>query len=230
MVLSMSTITVPLEKLGKALEKEIKNQMKQVKFAAMNAVNDVAFGAVRKKLASEYEKTFTVRNKSFPRAIRVDKATKENLTATVSYKEDWMKLHTTGGVRKAELAKNLSVPIDNDAPGRHLPSGKVRSRDKVPALLKYANAHPEKSVGQKRVKHAFVLKTGSSAIVLKRDRDNTTVASRHKGNGDKALYAFANKAQIDKRWDFNQIVADVAEKELPKAFEKRLDEAIKTAK
>ena len=35
----MSSITVPLEKFGKALEKQIKGYEKQVRFAAMNAIN-----------------------------------------------------------------------------------------------------------------------------------------------------------------------------------------------
>lgn len=227
----LSMATVSLENFGKALENEIKKNVKQIKFAAMNAVNDVAFGAVRKNLISEYEKNFTVRNKSFPRAIHVDKATKDRLTANVSYKADFMKLHATGGVRVPERAPvSISVPIDNDAPGRHLPSGKVRSRDKVAALLQYANDHSKKAVGRKGVKHAFVLKSGGKAVVIKRDKGNTTVASRHRGNTDKVLYAFSTQAKIEKRWDFDKIVTDTAQNELPKTFEKRFAEAVKTAK
>ena len=226
----MSSVTVSLDKLGKALENQIKKDMKQVRFAAMNAVNDVAFQKVRPKLVEEYGKSFTVRNKSFPKAVQIKKATKTNLVADVSYKADFMKLHTTGGEKHPDKAKALSVPIDKDADGLRFSNGRVKGRNKAFALLKYANENPIKIKGKSAVKRAFVLKKGNVAVVVKREKGTTTTKSRFRDNGDKILFAFSKKAKIKQRWDFDKIVSDVAQKELGKAFEKRLAEAIRTEK
>lgn len=227
------TITCSLKNLAKTLDKELQKEMKQVRFAAMNALNDVAFQKVRPKLEEEYKKAFTVRNKSFPRAIAIKKATKDDLVTEVSYKADFMALHAKGGVRKPEKADvALSVPIEKDAPGFRSASGKVKSRNKVPLLLQYAKANPKKSKEKLKsgVKRPFILDLGTKALVLKRAKDTTTKKSRKEGNGDKFLFSFAKEAKIEKRWDFDKIVKETAEKELPKLFEKRFKEAMATKK
>ena len=89
----MSTITVPIEKFGKALEKQVKNYQKQVRFAAMKAVNEVAFKA-RSNLIEEYKESFIVRNTNLPKAVSIKKATKENPVAEVSFPKDWMYINT----------------------------------------------------------------------------------------------------------------------------------------
>lgn len=227
-----STITFKsIGDLTKYLERQVKNLDKQIKFAAMNALNDVAFQKVRPKLEEEYKKAFTVRNKSFPRAIAIKKATKDDLQTTVSYKADFMALHAKGGERKPEKAAvALTVPINKDAPGFRFESGKVKGRNKAPELLKYLNAHSIKTKGKSGVKRPFILKAGGSAFIVKRDKSTTTKESRKKGNADKFLFVFENKTKIPKRWDFDKIVKETAEKELPKLFEKRFEEAVKTAK
>lgn len=231
----MSSITVPLEKFGKALEKQIKDYQKQVRFAAMNAINDLAFKDVRKNLTAAYEHTFRVRNKSFPRAIQIKKATKENLVAEVSYKADFMKLHTTGGIREPEGNENktLSIPIENDVTVKHTAKGTVRERDRATGLLKYANeSNFKKSKGHSAVKHAFILKknAGGTAVIMKRAKTTTKKKDRYKGNEDTVFYALKDKAKIEKRWDFDRIVEVTANRHLLKYFKKRLDEAIRTAK
>lgn len=228
----MSTkIFTSVKELAKFLEDDLKKKEKQIRFAAMNALNDVAFQKVRPKLEEEYKKAFTVRNKSFPRAIAIKKATKDNLETTVSYKADFMALHAYGGERKPEkAAEALTVPIDKDAPGFRHVSGKVKGRNKAPELLKYLNSNPIKTKAKSGVKRPFILRAGGSAFIVKRDKSTTTKESRKKGNADKFLFVFQNKTKIPKRWDFDKIVKETAEKELPKLFEKRLAEAMRTAK
>lgn len=231
----MSSITVPLEKLGKALEKQIKGYEKQVRFAAMNAVNDLAFGRVRNNLVSAYEHTFHVRNKSFPRAIQIKKVKdkKDDLVVEISYKADFMKLHTTGGIREAEGHPLLSIPIENDVSIKHAPNGKVRQRDRAPGLLKDANdKNFKKTKGHSAVKHAFILRknAGGTAVIMKRAKTTTKKEQRFKGNEDQVFYALKDKAKIEKRWDFDRIVEVTANRHLLKYFKKRLDEAIRTAK
>ena len=230
------TITCSIKDFEKKFKEMVKGFEKQVKFAAANAINDVAFQKVRPKLEEEYKKAFTVRNKSFPKAIYIKKAdykTKDldKISATVAYKADFMALHAKGGEREPEKANfALTVPIDKDAAGFRFESGKVKGRNKAPELLKYYNEHPIKTKKKSGVKRPFILKSGGTALIIKRDKTTTTKESRKKGNADNVLFAFSTKAKVPKRWDFDKIVQETAEKELPKLFEKRFAEAVKTAK
>ena len=229
----MSVIKCDFKDLSKVLQKEVQNEIKQIKFAAMNALNDVAFKDCRANLVKAYEHTFRVRNKSFPRAIQIKKATKDNLQVEVSYKADFMAIHAKGGTREPDDGKKmLTIPYENDVTVKHAPNGKVRQRDRVPSLLRdYDSKNFKKSVGHSAVKHAFLLKYGDGrAVVMKRAKNTTTLASRERGNGDKVFYALKNKAKIEKKWDFEKIVTTTADRHLKKYFDKRLDEALKTAK
>ena len=129
----MSTINCSLKDLAKVLEKEIRNEVKQTRFAAMKALNEVAFKA-RGNLIDEYKKSFVVRNTNLPRAITVKKATKENLSAEVAFPKDWMYINTVGGDKKPEKSKLLMVPIkDGDLKDYRTSSGKIK-KSKKPAL------------------------------------------------------------------------------------------------
>ena len=104
----MSAISCSLENLSKVLEKEINKELKQMKYAASVALNNVAFKA-RENLIKEYNKSFVVRNSNLPRAVSVKKSTKENLHAEVSFPKDWMYINTVGGKKNPEKAKVLMV-------------------------------------------------------------------------------------------------------------------------
>lgn len=218
----MSTITVPLEKFGKALEKQVKDYQKQVRFAAMKAVNEVAFKA-RNELIDEYPKAFTVRNKNLPKAVSIKKATKENPVAEVSFPKDFMYLNTVGGTKKPESSKNLAFAGDEIEKGGRLSSGKIKQSQKPAQLLKYADEHPTKTAGRKNRKpKAFktVGKHGYEVIGIREENSGET----------KWLYSLQDQAKIEKKWDFDGIVKNVAEKELSKEFDKQLQKAIETAK
>lgn len=220
----MSAITCSLKDLAKTLEKEIRNEVKQTKFAAMKALNEVAFKA-RNELMREYPKSFTVRNKNLPKAVSVKKATKDKLEAEISFPKDWMYLNTVGGEKKPENSKSLAFAgseIDN---GLRLSSGKIKQSKKPARLLKFADAHPHRSKGGKNGKqpHAFktVGKHGYQVIGIRENAGSRNV---------KWLYSLQDEAKIEKKWDFENIVKETAEKELPKEFEKQFKKAMETAK
>ena len=220
----MSSITVPLEKFGKALEKQIKDYQKQVRYAAMKAVNEVAFKA-RNELIDEYPKAFTMRNRNLPKAVAIKKATKENPVAEVSFPKDFMYLNTVGGTKKPENSKNLAFAGSEIENGGRLSSGKIKPSQKPAQLLKYADEHPTKTAGKKNKKpKAFktVGKHGYEVIgIRKPDSEKREV---------KWLYSLQDQAKIEKKWDFDGIVKKVAEKELPLEFDKQLKRALETAK
>ncbi len=220
----MSTVRCSLENLGKTLEKEIKKEVKQAKYAAMKALNNVAFKA-RENLINEYNNSFVVRNSNLPRAVSVKKATKENLKAEVSFPKDWMYINTIGGKKEPERAKVLMVPLKNGGlKDYRTSSGKIKQSKKPASLLQYADAHPKKTKKRVANPHPFLMtskKTGQPLIAVRDKADRGEM---------KWLYVGVPVADVKKKWDFDKIVKDTVEKELPKEFEKQFKRAMETAK
>lgn len=211
-------------KIAKVLENEMNKNVKQVKFAAMKSLNSVAFKA-RTGLIDDFSKSFTVRNKSLPKAVAIQKAEKEKLVTTVSFPKDWMYLNTVGGEKRPDGSKALAFPgseIDN---GARLSSGKIKQSQKPKQLLKYADSHPGRTKGGKGAAKPHAFKTVG--------KHGYQVVGIREGTGDrdvKWLYSLQDKAKIEKKWDFFGLVKETAEKELPKEFEKQLKHALETAK
>lgn len=219
----MSVIKCDAKNFMKVLEKEIKNKQKQVKFAATVALNNTAFKA-RENLIKEYKESFVVRNTNLPKAVAVKKATKENLQAEVSFPKDWMYINTKGGKKEPEHSKVLMVPIKNGGlKDYRTQSGKIKQSKKPVNLLKYADTHPFKTKAHVATPHPFVLenKKGQTMIAV-RDKENR--------KDMKFLYVGVPTADVKKRWDFEKIVKDTADKELPKEFDAALKKAMATAK
>lgn len=219
----MSTINCSIKDVSKILQKELNKELKQVKYAASVALNNVAFKA-RANLISEYNKSFVVRNSNLPRAVSVKKATKENLQAEVSFPKDWMYINTTGGKKSPENSKVLMVPLKNgDLKDYRTSSGKIKQSKKPASLLKYADAHPTKTKKHVANPHPFVMKN---------KKGQTLIAVRDKADRKdmKWLYVGVPVADVKKKWNFEKIVKDTAEKELPQEFEKQFKRAMETAK
>lgn len=219
----MSTVRCSLKDLAKTLEKELKKDVKQVKFAASVALNNTAFKA-RSNLIGEYKKSFTVRNTNLPKAVTVKKATKEKLTAEVSFPKDWMYINTKGGKKEPEHSKVLMVPLKNGGlKDYRTQSGKIKQSQKPGNLLKYADSHPLKTKAHVATPHPFVMQN---------KKGQTMIAVRDKLNRKdlKFLYVGVPTANVKKRWDFEKIVQDTAAKELPKMFDEALKKAMATAK
>lgn len=219
----MSVIKCDAKNFMKVLEKEIKNKQKQVKFAATVALNNTAFKA-RENLIKEYKESFVVRNTNLPKAVAVKKATKENLQAEVSFPKDWMYINTKGGKKEPDHSKVLMVPIKNGGlKDYRTQSGKIKQSKKPVNLLKYADTHPFKTKAHVATPHPFVLenKKGQTMIAV-RDKENR--------KDMKFLYVGVPTADVKKRWDFEKIVKDTADKELEKEFDAALEKALATAK
>lgn len=220
----MSTVRCSLENLGKTLEQEIKKEVKQAKYAASVALNNVAFKA-RENLIKEYNKSFVVRNSNLPRAVSVKKATKENLKAEVSFPKDWMYINTVGGKKNPERAKVLMIPLKNgDLKDYRTQSGKIKQSKRPASLLKYADAHPKKTKGHVANPHPFLLRSNKKRQIFIAVRDKVDRSEM------KWLYVGIPVADVKKKWDFDKIVKETAEKELPKEFEKQFKRAMETAK
>lgn len=219
----MSTINCTLNNLAKTLEKEIQKEVKQTKYAAMKALNNVAFKA-RTNLITAYNHSFIVRNSNLPKAVAVKKATKENLQAEVSFPKDWMYINVKGGKKEPEHSKVLMVPLKNGGlKDYRTQSGKIKQTKRPASLLNYADTHPKKTKAHVATPHPFVMRN---------KKGQTMIAVRDKANRKdmKFLYVGVPVANVKKRWDFENIVKKTAERNLPKEFEKEFKKAMETAK
>ena len=221
----MSTIRCTLDNLAKMLEKEVKKEMKQVKFAAVGALNRVAFDS-QKELRDTYSKAFHVRNKTLPRKIEVTKATKDNPVAIVALnapKTEFMEIHTTGGTAKPTKSRSMAIPdVSIQEPGR-TSTGKMKQSLKASNLLKYADSHPMKKRGKVAIPHAFKMKTRGGDVVI---------ARRNKADRSEMgfLYREEKEAKIKKSWDFKGVVQKVVDRRIVKYFTENLKKAMATAK
>lgn len=221
----MSTINCTLENLAKTLEKEIKKEIKQVKFAAVGALNRCAFDA-QKDLRGAYSGAFHVRNKSLPRKIEVTKATKDKPVAVVALNApntEFMEIHTTGGVAKPTKSKAMAIPDKSiQEPGR-TSMGRMKQSLKPSNLLKYADTHQSKKRANVANPHAFKMTTKGGEVVVSR---------RNKADRSEMdwLYREEKEAKIKKSWDFKGIVQKVVDRRMKKYFEENLEKAMKTAK
>jgi hypothetical protein len=220
----MSTVKCSLKDLAKTLEKELQKDIKQTKFAASKALNNVAFKA-RTNLITSYQHNFVVRNTNLPKATAVKKATKENLVAEIEFPKDWMYINTVGGDKKSEKSKVLMVPIKGgDLKDFRTSSGKIKQGQRPASLLKYHNAHPEKKRQNVANPKAFLMesqKTGQT-LIARRNKDNRKQMDW--------LYVGVPVANVKKKWDFNTIVEKTADRNLFKEFEKEFQKAMETAK
>ena len=220
----MSTVKCSLKDLAKTLEKELQKDIKQTKFAASKALNNVAFKA-RTNLITAYQHNFVVRNTNLPKATTVKKATKENLVAEIEFPKDWMYINTVGGDKKSEKSKMLMVPIKGgDLKDYRTSSGKIKQGQRPASLLKYHNAHPEKKRKNVENPKAFLMesqKTGQT-LIARRNKDNRKQMDW--------LYVGVPVANVKKKWDFNAIVQKTADRNLSKEFEKEFQKAMETAK
>ena len=220
----MSTINCTLQNFAKVLEKEIKKDVKQIRFAASRAINNVAFKA-RSNLIASYKHSFVVKNTNLPNATTVHKATKENLTAEIEFPKDWMYINTVGGDKKPESSKVLMVPIKGgDLKDFRTSSGKIKQSKKPASLLQYHNEHPKKE--RKRV-------ANPTAILLESKKTGQTlIARRNKENRKQMdwLYVGVPVADVKKKWDFDESVRKTADRNLEKEFSKELKRAMETAK
>lgn len=220
----MGVINIKSSDFKKVFNKEIKKNTDLIEEAAAGALNDAGYMA-RKTLIEEFNNSFNVRSKNFPKAIKYKKAEPGDLEVEIKFPEDWMYVHTTGGdKRPTDPGEHpmLSIPIGGQQRDNR---GRIRQRDKPQFLLKYANEHPVKSKGHGAVKRPFILKTkGGEAFIVKREKGNTTEASRRANNGDKFLYTLKPVVKVPQSWDFANIVKAVV---TPAYMAKKFDKWVK---
>lgn len=226
----MSDVTINFKDLGGSVLKQMQNIQKQIKFAQMKALNEVAFKS-RENVISAYKAKFHVRNKTFPKTVRVDKATKENLVATVSFPHDFFELNDVGGEKKSNSGKALAVPTSSGSGSgwesgqiskSRTPKGSIKKTMRPSELLKYHNAHPKKKKKDVTESHAFILSGKRGKFVARRKKENRKIME--------FLYYLPDMGNVPGRWDFEKIVKATSKRHLEKEFDKALKWALEHSK
>lgn len=94
----------------------LSGSFKQVPFATALALTRTAQD-VQAEVRRQLPRRFTIRNNWVSQGIRITKATKQDLTATVYSKDKFMKLQETGGV-KTSKGTAQGIPVDVKASAR----------------------------------------------------------------------------------------------------------------
>jgi hypothetical protein len=111
----MINVSVDIRELTRHLDSM---QKRQLPFAISKGLNDTAF-ATKDFVIALWGRSFTQRNKTFPRALfRVKTSSKTNHVASVyQYLDrDYVETQITGGTRTPKSAGNLAIPNERNNP------------------------------------------------------------------------------------------------------------------
>lgn len=205
-------------------------EYKHLPFVLQSTMNEVAFEA-RDEVVRHMDYKFTIRRNWVKRGVRVEKATKQNLSARI-YTLDWLMAYMeTGGTVRPFKSDHLWIPtlaarrgdsfegvlkpgmrpklirrwIDNEQ------KGKKRRRKKA-GKGKYKKPRPFMITG----------KSGKKLVVVRQFADKRLPII--------PLYVLAKQARQYARWGFGETVDEVVAKRFRPAFFKNFEKALRTDK
>ena len=214
-------MTVEIKGLDKT-SKYYRTMVKQIPFASMLTLNDLAFDSLR-ALNKEIENKMKVR-KNTAKAFAVDKAKKTDLVATIRMKKDWhwlvLKHHYYGGESEQ--------------------IGFEREMIKRGYMTDNHSAIPIKKMGKARYKTILnasrpSLKNNKYFVVKTKNKNKR---SQHLAPGIyqrlkrkvKPIILFTQEAQYRKRFDMFATVEKVVNRRAEKYFFTNMEKAMKTAR
>ena len=206
-------------------------QKKQIPFATALALTQTAQGA-RNILQFGLGRFFTLRRATFiRRGIRIDKATKHMLRASVGSVDQFMAFQALSGTKRGQ-AEHLSALVPTKALRKSkqslIPRRLFPQRLVPPSQLTGPGA-PRKAAQSKRRRRAnkpFVttFSTGDTSrkfIVRRATRRRFPL---------EVLWILPRKVEIPERWPFDEIVSTYVRANWPRAMTRALDRALATAR
>ena len=186
----MSTIISHTAKdFAKAIEKQVKQDMKDSLYAAQQALNNTAFKA-RENLLKRFQGVFDIHNKNFfstniRKGVLVKKADRKkdglDMQVDITFPHDWFKIQADGGVKVPGMQKDgkqhkmLAIPTSKGAVKINQ-SGKITGA-RATKMLDYYFKHPTKTKGHVKNPHAFIMKGATSKgkdVIAKRNKEDRT--------------------------------------------------------
>lgn len=193
-----SDIASAMRRLSSITEKQ------QFAFATARALTQTA-AEVQTEVKRNMPARFTIRRPWVVQGIRIQKATKTNLTATVYSRDKFMGLQEHGGTKGA-LRNYLAIPTSMV---KRTPKDLVAKRDKPAALGDRASV---------------VEVNGNKFLALKKPRKAAN------GQRLRLMYLLVPRAQIDKRLGLGSDGVRVARARFMENLQASLEQALRTAR
>lgn len=213
-------MTIEIKGLDK-LNKNLSAMSKQIPFASMQTINDLAFES-RLSLNSDLKHSMNVRANT-SKAFVVDKAKKTSLSATVRIKDDWHKDALTHHYRGGKALQIATEKI-------FIRRGYMTEGNSAIPIKRMTKAAYRKVVAGTR------RSSGSKMFVVPTNNTNKKTAHLEAGvyqrlkRKVKPLMLFTNEATYKKRFDMKKTVEKIVIRRASKYFFKHLDQAMKTAR
>ena len=209
---------------------------KQLPYAMKEAVNTVAFKA-RKALIADYPKKFTMRSKGLPNLIRVEKADKNKVWASVYLDKLFMAKQEYGGEKRAEPGKGVAVPRPGvTEKGGLTAKGSIKPGYYVSALL----ADSEKNKRRKRIRNGRKYQENRPSARRSSKYhpfeiempDGVRYIARHIAGSRNLewMYALHTKVVVPPRWGWQKLVMRVCKSNIAGAFFSAYKKALLTEK
>lgn len=181
---------------------------RQLPFATAAALTDTARSA-RGVLREGMPRFFKVRNRGVANAVNYKPADKHSREPTaLVHTEPWaefLTLQVVGGIKRGTHGNRVAVPtriVRRTASGR------------VPKTLKPRPLRRRKGLEEGKLERGQIVVRGVRTVP----------------DGLSIFYHLVRGARIKARWPFEEEVAAVVARELGRNFEKRLDQALRTAR
>lgn len=225
-----TTITHSAKEFADAIQKQVKQDVKDSLYAAQQALNNTAFKA-RENLFKNFQGVFDIHNKGFfsknlRKGVLVEKANRKkdglDMKVNLTFPYDWFKIQAEGGVKtakdQAEGGKNyekMAIPTSRGAV-------KINSAGKVAGagasrMLDYYFKNPKKTTGHVDEPHAFIMphvtKKGYDVIAKRRVKKRKWIDW---------FFVLVPKIVVKKNWDFYGIIQKTFDRHLDEEFDKAL--------
>jgi hypothetical protein len=219
----MQLIVKGMEELQRNLAVDIP---KQIRFAEMQTINDVALAVQKHEIETQLPKKFTLRSKGAPWwkpgtrfGINIRPfATKTNLRAVVGSQADWLKLQEEGGTKKAEGHRLAVESGARPTEASVLPSA-VKPRKLLARVGNVTMTRTGKTRVTRRNGRGFIIQTKNGPVIFVREP-----------GGLKAMYHLEGTARIPAILEFKKSGEALAVRIFQTIFEQRFQRAIATAR
>lgn len=193
-------------------------EAQQFRFSVAKALT-VTAAQVQQEVRKNMPERFTLRRQWVVNGIRIEKATKDNLTATVYSKDAFMGRQEVGGTKVPKFDNHLAIPM---RAVRRTKTGMINAAD-LPSNLGKA----EFSV--KRGKQ-MAPRRGAGGSVFKLVSNGRTYLCRRRNGQVELLYLLVPNAQVKKRLGLGDDAKKIARLKFAQNLNDALEFAMRTAR
>lgn len=220
-----TTITHSAKDFAAALQKQLKQDMKDSLYASQQALNNTAFKA-RENLLNRFQGVFDIHNKNFftrniRKGVLVRKADRKkdgmDMSVDIVFPHDWFAIQAKGGVKipgdqaKGRNHRMLAIPTSKGAVKLNA-SGRITGA-RATKMLAYSIKNPKKKKNHVANPHAFIMPHATR-------KGKDVIAKRNKADRSQIdfFYVLQPELKVKKNWDFYGVIQ--------KTFDRHLNEEL----